>query len=203
MAELTAALKATECEVKAKIKSIRAQYTREKQKSSKVKTGTGTDEVYVSKWPHLEQLKFLDDFIIAKKSISNLSVNLSSGCCLVAQVVVVLEVLDLVASYQINVDEEVSDVHVEEQEDDTQSDMNTSSTAQSTKRPTSSGTGLTKRQKKESQEDELMKRAIACMEKVGDRNLKQDDDDVFGLFVASELRSISDPQCKNWGLFVQ
>ena len=61
-------------------------------------------------------------------------------------------------------DEEVSDVHVEEQEDDTQSDMNTSSTAQSTKRPTSSGTGLTKRQKKESQEDELMKRAIACME---------------------------------------
>ena len=94
-------------------------------------------------------------------------------------------------------DEEVSDVHVEEQEDDTQSDMNTSSTAQSTKRPTSSGTGLTKRQKKESQEDELMKRAIACMEKVGDRNSKQDDDDVFGLFVASELRSISDPQCKN------
>eukprot|EP00731_Ephydatia_muelleri_P033192 Em0026g12a len=198
MAELTAALKATECEVKAKIKSIRAQYTREKQKSSKVKTGTGTDEVYVSKWPHLEQLKFLDDFIIAKKSISNLLVNLSSGCCLVAQVVVVLEVLDLVASYQINVDEEVSDVHVEEQEDDTQSDMNTSSTAQSTRRPTSSGTGLTKRQKKESQEDELMKRAIACMEKVGDRNSKQDDDDVFGLFVASELRSISDPQCKNW-----
>ena len=60
--------------MKAKIKSIRAQYTREKQKSSKVKTGTGTDEVYVSKWPHLEQLKFLDDFIIAKKSISNLSV---------------------------------------------------------------------------------------------------------------------------------
>ncbi|KAL5510402.1 hypothetical protein EMCRGX_G005940 [Ephydatia muelleri] len=51
-----------------------AQYTREKQKSSKVKTGTGTDEVYVSKWPHLEQLKFLDDFIIAKKSISNLLV---------------------------------------------------------------------------------------------------------------------------------
>eukprot|EP00731_Ephydatia_muelleri_P014914 Em0008g634a len=101
MAELTAALKATECEVKAKIKSIRAQYTREKQKSSKVKTGTGTDEVYVLKWPHLEQLKFLDDFIITKKSISNLSVNLSSGCCLVAQVVVVLEVLDLVASYQV------------------------------------------------------------------------------------------------------
>ncbi|KAL5491422.1 hypothetical protein EMCRGX_G016706 [Ephydatia muelleri] len=54
--------------------SIRAQYTREKQKSSKVKTGTGTDEVYVLKWPHLEQLKFLDDFIITKKSISNLSV---------------------------------------------------------------------------------------------------------------------------------
>ena len=59
--------------MKAKIKSVRAQYTREKQKSTKMKTGTGVDEAYVSKWPHLEQLKFLDDFIVAKKSISNLT----------------------------------------------------------------------------------------------------------------------------------
>ena len=73
MVELTAALKATDYEVKAKIKSVRAQYTREKQKSTKMKTGTGVDEAYVSKWPHLEQLKFLDDFIVAKKSISNLT----------------------------------------------------------------------------------------------------------------------------------
>ena len=42
-----------------------------------------------------------------------------------------------------------------------------------------------------------MQKAIACMEKVSDRR-KQDDDDVFGLFVASELRAISDQQCKNW-----
>ena len=62
-----------ECEVKTKIKSIRAQYIREKKKSTKLKTGTGANEVYVSKWPHLEQLKFLDDFIIAKKSISYLT----------------------------------------------------------------------------------------------------------------------------------
>ena len=77
--------------------------------------------------------------------------------------------------------------------DDTQrtSDMNTSTTMQSTKWPTNSG--YQKAKKKESQDDLLMKRAIACMEEAGNR---KQDDDVFGLFVTSELL-YSDPQCKN------
>ena len=76
----------------------------------------------------------------------------------------------------------------------------TSTPVHSTKQPkntyTNTSVTATKKQKKESQEDALMQKAIACIEKVSDR--KHDDDDVFGQFVASELRAISDLQCKNW-----
>ena len=61
-----------EKEVKSKLKSLRAQYTRERQKVNKRRTGTGVDEVYNSKWPFYEQLKFLDDHVMAKSSISNM-----------------------------------------------------------------------------------------------------------------------------------
>ena len=56
------------------IKSIRTQYTRDKQKVGKRKSGDGLDDVYVSKWPHFVKLKFLDDFITAKPSASNFKV---------------------------------------------------------------------------------------------------------------------------------
>ena len=58
----------TESEVKSKIKSVRSQYTRERQKAKKRKSGQGTDELYVSKWIHYERLKFLDEYVIPKSS---------------------------------------------------------------------------------------------------------------------------------------
>ena len=36
------------------------------------------DHVYVSKWPHFVKLKFLDDFITAKQSVSNFKVKCST-----------------------------------------------------------------------------------------------------------------------------
>ena len=62
----------TVSDVKAKIKNIRTVYTREKTKTKKKKTGQGLDEVYVSKYPHFDQLRFLDDFVTAKSSITNI-----------------------------------------------------------------------------------------------------------------------------------
>ena len=61
-------------EVQKKIRSVRTQYGRERQKVSKQKSGDGLDDVYVSKWLHFEKLKFLDDFITAKQSVSNFKV---------------------------------------------------------------------------------------------------------------------------------
>ena len=66
-----------EAQVKSKLKSIRAQYTRERLKTTKWKTGTGTDDVYTSKWPHYKVLAFLNDFVVPKSTKSNLTVSLS------------------------------------------------------------------------------------------------------------------------------
>ena len=59
-------------EVEKKLKSIRSQYNREKQKTKKRKTGQGLDEVYVSKWAHFGRLKFLDEYLSPRSSQSNL-----------------------------------------------------------------------------------------------------------------------------------
>ena len=58
-------------EVQKKLKCIHAQYTRERQKVKKRKSGDGADNVYSSKWVHFQHLTFLDDFITPKTSVSN------------------------------------------------------------------------------------------------------------------------------------
>ena len=37
----------------------------------KRKSGDGADANYTSKWIHFQQLEFLDDFVTAKKTVSN------------------------------------------------------------------------------------------------------------------------------------
>lgn len=55
-----------------KIKSLRSQYTREKQKERHIReTGEGT---FLSKWMHYEKLNFLEDFIVPRQSASSLKV---------------------------------------------------------------------------------------------------------------------------------
>ena len=61
--------------IKAKLKSIRTIYTRERQKTTKRKTGSGLNEVFVSKFRHYDRLQFLNDFVGAKRSISNIKVS--------------------------------------------------------------------------------------------------------------------------------
>ena len=42
--------------VKAKLKSIQTIYNRERQKATKRKTGSGLNDIYVSKFPHYDRL---------------------------------------------------------------------------------------------------------------------------------------------------
>ena len=59
-----------------------------------------------------------------------------------------------------------------------------------------------KRQKKEMQEDVLLQKAIACMEKTGNvHQQKRDDDDIFGDYIASEMRAIQNVEMKRWVKF--
>ena len=66
----------SETEINKKLRSVRTQFSREFAKVKKRKTGTGIDEVYISKWTHFEKLMFLKDFVIPKSSTSNLEVSI-------------------------------------------------------------------------------------------------------------------------------
>ena len=67
-------------DVTKKIKNIRTQYQREKRKSQQRKSGQGTDDVYVPTWPHFPRLKFLNEFLTAKQTTSNLKVKAKFAC---------------------------------------------------------------------------------------------------------------------------
>lgn len=55
-----------------KIKSLRSQYTREKQKERHIhETGEGD---FISKWMHYEKLNFLEGFIVPRQNASSLKV---------------------------------------------------------------------------------------------------------------------------------
>lgn len=61
-----------EDDVKAKIKSLRSTYGRERKKKKVKKTGTGMDDTSTKTWRFFESLRFLDDFTIPKSSQSNI-----------------------------------------------------------------------------------------------------------------------------------
>ena len=48
------------------MKNLHTQYKPERQKT---KSGTGADETYISMWPYLEALRFLEEFVAPKKNI--------------------------------------------------------------------------------------------------------------------------------------
>ena len=65
----------TDEDVSKKIKNLRTQFMRERTKTRKSKSGEGAETVYITKWPHFQRLRFLEEFIIPKKSISNITVS--------------------------------------------------------------------------------------------------------------------------------
>ena len=70
----------------------------------------------------------------------------------------------------------------------------------STKKPIAKadkGKPLTKRQKMEAEECQLIKKAIACMDKATGDN-KEDVFELFGRYVASELRTIASSHAQRW-----
>ena len=71
-----------------------------------------------------------------------------------------------------------------------------SASVHSTKRPLccSEPKSVTKRRKKELDKDMILHKALSCMEK----DPKKDEDDIFGQYVATELRSIKNQQIKRF-----
>ena len=70
-------------------------------------------------------------------------------------------------------------------------------TPRSTKRPTGTRDSRpSKRQKEKQQEDTVLMKALECMERSGET--KRDSDDIFGEYVANELKAINDDQKKRF-----
>ena len=57
---------------------MRTQYIRESRKDKEEKSGQRMKDVYKPKWDYFKSQKFLDDFVVAKPSQSNLKVTISS-----------------------------------------------------------------------------------------------------------------------------
>lgn len=72
----------TEEIIKKKIASIRSTYLLEKKKiKDSQHTGTGTDDVYHSTLPWFQHMTFLNDVIIARKTLDNLESQQTQVSC--------------------------------------------------------------------------------------------------------------------------
>lgn len=57
-------------EISSKIHALRTQFNREKNKEKQSKSGSGTDELYTTKWEYFSSLKFLSVGTAAGETIS-------------------------------------------------------------------------------------------------------------------------------------
>ncbi|KAI8432776.1 hypothetical protein MSG28_013735 [Choristoneura fumiferana] len=70
--EIASVFGITAKEVLAKWTSLRGQYNREKKKVTGLKTGSGAEDVYISKWFAYEEISNMICFNIPQNSVSNL-----------------------------------------------------------------------------------------------------------------------------------
>lgn len=59
-----------------KIKSLRSQYTREKQKERRNRELAIGESTFVSKWMHYEKLNFLEEFVVPRQHTAGLKVSM-------------------------------------------------------------------------------------------------------------------------------
>ena len=59
-------------EITRKIHNLRNQFNSELKKATKKKSGDGTDELYISKWPYLNSLIFLQGGSICRSAVGNI-----------------------------------------------------------------------------------------------------------------------------------
>ena len=83
--------------------------------------------------------------------------------------------------------------------DDTEVEEQEVTQVASTKQPTRPQKRLTKRQRVEEAETQLIKKAITCIDKVKDANVSTEDgNDLFGRYVTTELKALPSPQAQRW-----
>ena len=60
-------------DVKGKINTLRSYYSKElKKQSQSQKSGAGRDDIYQSKWPYFQSLRFLQDTVKSRPTLSTI-----------------------------------------------------------------------------------------------------------------------------------
>lgn len=72
LSEIAGKLKVDSKDVSAKFHSLRTQFNRECNKERKVKSGSGADDAYTSRWEYMSSLKFLKVNSVAVNTVSTL-----------------------------------------------------------------------------------------------------------------------------------
>lgn len=164
-------------EVARKIRNLRTVYSRKKKEGKSRQSGDGGGDASRQTWWLLPHLEFLDNFVGCKKTISNMK----------------MEYVD---------NESSQDVEQKSDQDEAELPTKTRNTTEIPNSPTSTPEftfhrpqGPKQRPKvKENKlgetDSQIMELAIKSMDTYFARPFKEDEFDVFGQFIANELRSL-------------
>lgn len=184
-------------DVSAKIHSLRTQFNRECAREKKAKSGSASDENYVSKWEYMSSLRFLKINSVDSVTVSNLVMLITffwvcrhyfNYFCFF-QDQVTPELFDDLSNGLSSETESLISIDIE---NDISSEQGPSSGRN--KRhvvPSNSSKKAKKRQADDTNDDMLLEKALAAI------NQPNDELDVFGQFVSSEMRQISDLTIRN------
>lgn len=191
--EVGSVLGVTPQDVSAKIHSLRTQFNRECSREKKTKSGSSSDETFVSKWEYMSSLQFLKINAVDSITISNLVTFFKKIIHIFVYIMESMYVFYFRYNFQDVVTEELSSDGTESiilfsESSDTQSEYGETSDSNNKRHrfPVLNSKKAKRRNLEETTDDALMNKALAVI------NQPNDDLDIFGQFVASEMRQISD-----------
>ncbi|XP_033124493.1 uncharacterized protein LOC117122848 [Anneissia japonica] len=180
-------------DVKAKIKGVRSQFVREKKRLRDC-----ADEDPRPRWPHYSKLLFLENFIVAKPPTSTSKRDHSE------EDKDWMDYEDLPHDYFGNKEYQTQPEPVVHADEFPEPPVHQPAPPAPPVSPYSISPRLAKRFKKKTDEDAIVRRYLSLIDKVdkvnGNKQEVQtktdDDDEIFGKYIATELRTIPDPHVK-------
>ncbi|XP_014674058.1 PREDICTED: uncharacterized protein LOC106814275 [Priapulus caudatus] len=193
--QIAAVFDTTADEVSSKFSKLRIYYNRERAKlTATPKSGSSAGDVNKkSTWVHFDALEFLSDFCTPRSTRSNFASTASQPQDEVA------EDEETPNHYDTAIDSDVTDYQpIMEIEEDV-NDLVTPRAAapkKSTKQPT--GRKCSRKQKQVDDEDIVLNKAMTALDKASRSPAMNDStpDDIFGQYVASELKGVKDEYLK-------
>ncbi|XP_031637792.1 uncharacterized protein LOC116350192 [Contarinia nasturtii] len=176
LSEIANELNVSSKDVSAKWHALRTQFNRECNKERTLKSGSGADEAYISKWEYKSSLRFLNVNTMSGATVSTLDLNELSST----------GPIEKLAEFDIN-----AAIVLSSDSSDTNDNQYDVPSCSNNKRRIEHSSKRKKSNSQSSDENVLMQKALEVMSHTNDEL------DVFGQFIASEMRQISDLSKRN------